>query len=57
MVNHSAISASHVRKALKDDVYKKIKQMVPDSTLQYFMSLEAEPVIQRIKNEEMIVHY
>ena len=57
MVNHSAISASHVRKALKDDDYKKLKQMVPDSTLQYFTSLEAEPVIQRIKNEEMVVHY
>ncbi len=53
----SAISASTVRQAIKNGDFKCLKTLVPKSTLDYFLSEEAKPVIQKIQNEENVIHY
>ncbi len=53
----SAISASTVRQAVKDGDRDLLKQLVPESTLRYFLSPEAEPVIRRIRAAENVIHY
>ena len=52
-----AISASTVRQAIKDNDMDTLKKLVPESTLRYFESEEANEVIARIRNEENVVHY
>ena len=52
-----AISASTVRQAIKDNDMDTLKKLVPESTLRYFESVEANEVIARIRNEENVVHY
>ena len=51
------ISASLVRQLLKKQDFEALKELVPDSTLEYFKSKEAEPVMQRICQAENVVHY
>lgn len=53
----AAISASTVRKAIHDGDMEQLKKLVPETTLNYFLSEEAEPIIQRIKNTENVIHY
>ena len=43
------ISASSVRKYIKDEDWEKIRKIVPESTYRYLVSKEAEPTIKRIK--------
>ena len=52
-----AISASTVRQLLKDGRFDELSGLVPDSTLRYFESPEAAPVLARIRNEENVIHY
>ena len=52
-----AISASTVRQFLKDGRFDELRDLVPDSTLRYFESPEAAPVLARIRNEENVIHY
>ena len=52
-----AISASTVRQAIKDGNWEALKELVPKTTLDYFMSPQAEAVIARIRGEENVVHY
>ena len=52
-----AISASTVRQAIKDNDMDTLKKLVPESTLRYFESKEANEVIARIRNEENVIHY
>ena len=52
-----AISASTVRQAIKDGNWDALKELVPKTTLDYFMSPQAEAVIARIRGEENVVHY
>ena len=52
-----AISASTVRQAIKDGNWGALKELVPKTTLDYFMSPQAEAVIARIRGEENVVHY
>ena len=52
-----AISASTVRQAIKDNDMDTLKKLVPESTLRYFESEEAKEVIDRIRNEENVIHY
>lgn len=51
------ISASTVRQLLKEKDFEALKQLVPDSTLEYFKSEEAAPVIERICQAKDVVHY
>jgi [citrate (pro-3S)-lyase] ligase len=52
-----AISASTVRKAIHDGDIEHLKELVPQTTLDYFLSEEAKPVIEHIKNSENVIHY
>ena len=51
------ISASTVRQCLKDGNLEILKTLVPKTTLQYFESPEAAPVIDRIRSEANVIHY
>ena len=51
------ISASNVRKAIKEDRLSDIRELVPQSTYDYFASDEAAEVVNRIRKAEEVVHY
>ena len=53
----SAISASAVRKCIQEDDYETLRHLVPESTLEYLKSAEAEDVIRRIKASENVIHH
>ena len=42
---------------LKDGRFDELDGLVPDSTLRYFESPEAAPVLERIRSEENVIHY
>lgn len=44
-----AVSASKVREYIREDKIEKIKELVPNTTYDYFKSKEAEDVIKKIK--------
>ena len=52
-----AISASTVRQALKDADWELLKKLVPETTLNYFRSPEAAPVLEKIRSSENVIHY
>ena len=52
-----AISASTVRQALKGKNWELLRELVPETTLDYFQSPEAQPVLARIRECENVVHY
>ena len=51
------ISASYVRQLLQKKDFVALKNMVPATTLDYFQSPEAVPVIEKICHSENVVHY
>lgn len=51
------ISASNVRLALQNDNFDTLAKLVPQTTLDYFRSPEAAPVIERIKKQQNVIHY
>lgn len=51
------ISASNVRKAIKNGDKSLLERLVPKTTSDFFISEEAYPVIERIRNEENVAHY
>lgn len=51
------ISASNVRLALQNDNFDTLAKLVPQTTLDYFRSPEAVPVIERIKKQQNVIHY
>ena len=55
--NGAVISASTVRTALKNDNIELLKTLVPETTLHYFQSKDADPVIVKIKAAEHVVHH
>lgn len=55
--NGSVISASTVRTALKSGKMELLKTLVPETTLRYFQSEEAAPVIEKIKTAQNVVHH
>lgn len=55
--NGSVISASTVRTALKSGKMEMLKTLVPETTLRYFQSEEAAPVIEKIKAAQNVVHH
>ncbi len=52
-----AISASTVRKALQAGDWETLKTLVPQTTLDYFTSPQAEPVLEVIRKADNVVHY
>ena len=52
-----AISASTVRQCLQNGDWETLKELVPQTTLDYFRSPEAEPVLDRIRKACNVVHY
>ena len=51
------ISASTVRQAIHQGNFEALKALVPQTTLDYFMSTESEPVRKRIAAAAEVVHY
>ncbi len=51
------ISASTVRLAIHSGDFEMLKELVPQTTLNYFMSTESEPVRRRIAAAGEVVHY
>ena len=56
-VDGSVISASTVRNTLKENQMELLKTLVPKTTLEYFQSEEAQPVIEKIRNAENVIHH
>ena len=56
-VDGRPISASTVRKALQDGDWEMVAQLVPASTLTWFQSNEAAPVLERIHKAGNVIHY
>ena len=52
-----AISASTVRVALQNGDWETLKTLVPQTTLDYFTSPEAAPILARIRAAANVVHY
>lgn len=52
-----AISASTARQYLQQKNFEALRELVPASTLQYFMSTAAAPIIERICRSKNVVHY
>ena len=46
-----------VRQCLKDGDMETLKTLVPETTLRYFESPEAVPVIEKIRAEANVIHY
>ena len=53
----AAISASTVRSLIKSGDLNALKPLVLETTLRYFLSEEAAPVIRRIRGEKNVIHY
>lgn len=55
--NGRPISASTVRQCLQSGDWETLKTLVPQTTLDYFQSPEAAPVLARIRSAGNVVHY
>lgn len=53
----SPVSASTVRECIKRGDLASLKELVPETTLNYLMSEEAAPVIQKIRGSDDVIHY
>ena len=51
------ISASAVRQAIHDDNLDAVADMLPETTLAFFRSEEAAPIVAAIRAEQDVVHY
>lgn len=56
-IHEKAISASSVRQAIKENDMDTLKNLVPESTLQYFQSPEAKEIIKKIQATQNVIHY
>ena len=52
-----AISDSTVRQCLQSGDWDTLETLLPKTSLDYFRSPEAEPVLARIRNAGNVVHY
>lgn len=55
--NNCAISASKVREMIHNDNWEELRNLVPESTFNYFISDEAKPVIEKIHMATELIHY
>lgn len=53
----AVISASSVRASLKNGDFKALETLVPESTLEYLRSPDAEPVLEKLRRAETVVHH
>lgn len=51
------ISASTVRKAIKEENFQILEELVPKTTLNYFLSDDAKSLRAKIKEEANVIHY
>ena len=51
------ISASTVRRKIHEGRLEEIRELVPESTLRYFLSEEAGEVVKRIQESSQVIHY
>jgi len=51
------ISASTVRKAIQEGKLQTVAAMLPESTLAFFQSPEAAPVMEAIRRQKDVIHY
>lgn len=56
-VSGAAISASTVRKCLQSSDWEALRTLVPETTLRYFMSPAAQPVLAKIRASSDVIHY
>lgn len=56
-VSDEVISASSVRTCLKNGDLKALAKIVPYTTLEYLTSPEAQPVLEKIRSAENVVHH
>ena len=54
---NEVISASDVRKAIKEGQFEKMKNLVPECTYKFFISEEGKDVVNKIKQTDDIKHY
>ena len=57
MNHYGTVSASTVRSLIKDGNMSVLSEYLPESSLSFFMSDEAAPVIDRIRKSDSVVHY
>ena len=55
--NGKAISASTVRQCLQSGDWAALETLLPKTSLDYFRSPEAAPVLERIRRAGNVVHY
>lgn len=55
--DNKAISASTARQCIQIGDWNTLKTIVPDSTLQYFQSDAAAPIIEKIRKAGNVIHY
>lgn len=53
----AAISASAVRRAIKENHMELLPSLVPQATLRYLLSQEADPVLRKIRGANDVIHY
>ncbi|HES8397724.1 TPA: [citrate (pro-3S)-lyase] ligase, partial [Streptococcus pyogenes] len=51
------ISASTARQALKDNDWELLAKLLPKTSLDYFCSLEAQPIIKKLQATSSVKHY
>lgn len=51
------ISASTVRKALKEGNEQILRELLPSTSLNYFLGPEAQPLIKKIQKADNVIHY
>ncbi|MDQ0222170.1 [citrate (pro-3S)-lyase] ligase [Streptococcus moroccensis] len=56
-ISSNPISASTVRQLIQLGDFESLKNLVPESTLAFFKSPEAAPIIANIKAQDNVVHY
>ena len=53
----NVISASTVRQIIKNGNLEDLKNLVPETTYNYFLSDEAKTVIDKIRSQDNVIHY
>lgn len=56
-VDGVAVSAGAVRAALQKEDFETVSKLVPETTLRYFTSSEAKPVLAALAAEKDVIHY
>lgn len=56
-VGHDAVSASRIRKAIQENDFDFVAECVPATTFEFLKSEEAQPIIQKIRALDNVIHY